>query len=224
MQKITKYKKNITSLVVLTLALMVLGASCKKKQETGTLYGIITDKVSGEPVKGVNVELLSTDYKAQTGTDGWYKFTEVEMGEYELQVSKQSYSFVKKQVTVQNNSVRGDAQIEQVPTFQYNGHTYMVAPDAEEIMLLTYAHFSYCPNLTVYGYSDWRLPTIEELKQMYVDRDEIGGFYDKVYWSSSWSSNQNSVDKYYALFFANGNVLEAIPGSKLRVRPIRVEK
>ncbi|MBO4739563.1 MAG: carboxypeptidase regulatory-like domain-containing protein [Bacteroidales bacterium] len=223
MQKKTKRKKNIITLVVLTLTLMTLGASCQKKQETGTLYGIITDKVTGEPVKGVNVELLSTDHKTQTGADGWYKFTEVNIGEYELQVTKQGYSFVKSQVSVQNNSVRSDAQIEFVPTFQYNGHTYMVAPDAGGAMILTYAHYSYCQELTVYGYSDWRLPTKDELQQMYIDKDKIGGFLDKVYWSSTYSRRASSGDLYYCILFSTGDVLEGLPSSFLHVRPIRIE-
>lgn len=58
---------------------------------------------------------------------------------------------------------------------------------------------------------------------MYINKDQIGDFLNKVYWSSSYSSTQNAVDLYYVIHFLNGNVMEANPGSKLRVRPIRLE-
>ncbi|MBA7571489.1 hypothetical protein ES708_13252 [subsurface metagenome] len=35
------------------------------------------------------------------------------------------------------------------------------------------------------GYDDWFLPSIDELGQLYINRDVIGGFADPVYWSSS---------------------------------------
>jgi len=36
------------------------------------------------------------------------------------------------------------------------------------------------------GYSDWFLPSIDELYQLYLNRDVIGGFADHTwYWSSS---------------------------------------
>ena len=35
------------------------------------------------------------------------------------------------------------------------------------------------------GFSDWRLPTKEELNEIYLSRDTIGGFSTHLYWSSS---------------------------------------
>ena len=56
---------------------------------------------------------------------------------------------------------------------------------------------------------DWRLPTKEELNEMYKKRDVVGGFANNYYWSSTeyangiaWGQdfddgNQYNLDKYY---------------------------
>lgn len=66
-----------------------------------------------------------------------------------------------------------------LPSFSFNGHTYKVAPDPHtdysEYISWEQA-YSYCQNLTTHGYSDWRMPTIEELEYMYQNREQIGGF------------------------------------------------
>jgi hypothetical protein len=42
-----------------------------------------------------------------------------------------------------------------------------------------------CSNLVEGGYSDWFLPSIDELSVMYAQREIIGGFSNVRYWSSS---------------------------------------
>jgi hypothetical protein len=42
-----------------------------------------------------------------------------------------------------------------------------------------------CNDLVLNGYSDWFLPSIDELSQMYLQKDAIGGFTANYYWSSS---------------------------------------
>lgn len=68
-----------------------------------------------------------------------------------------------------------------LPTFTYNGHTYRVAPDPHTSWteyISWQAANSYCDNMTAYGHSDWRMPTVEELEMMWANRISIGGFYD----------------------------------------------
>ena len=57
-----------------------------------------------------------------------------------------------------------------------------------------------CEDLVLDGCSDWRLPTQEELNQLYLNKDKIGGFASSYYWSST-ESNDNGVWKQY---FYNG--------------------
>jgi hypothetical protein len=44
-----------------------------------------------------------------------------------------------------------------------------------------------CSNLELNGYSDWYLPSKEELNKLYLNRVKIGSFTDAFYWSSSES-------------------------------------
>ncbi|HUR30326.1 MAG TPA: DUF1566 domain-containing protein, partial [Saprospiraceae bacterium] len=74
-----------------------------------------------------------------------------------------------------------------------------------------------CGNLTLGGYSDWYLPSKNELNRLYVNRVAIGGFADNFYWSSSEISIGNALYQN----FANGeqpNISKSVP---LWVRPVR---
>ena len=58
-----------------------------------------------------------------------------------------------------------------------------------------------CDDLVLNGYSDWFLPSKDELNQMYIQKTVIGGFANEYYWSSSeynavYAWNQRFSDGY----------------------------
>ena len=116
---------------------------------------------------------------------------------------------------------------DELPAFQFNGNNYRVAPEANNKLSWNDAD-SYCNNLTFLGYSDWRLPTQEELLQMYNDRYDIGGFYLGYYSSYShdyaeyWSSTGGN-GSHYTIWFYSGSVYSDFDYNNYRVRPIRQE-
>ena len=76
---------------------------------------------------------------------------------------------------------------------------------------------SMCANSSDAGVDDWRLPTKSELLQLYVLKDEIGGFDSNkytYYWSSTWgygSEYGSSYDGYVKVNFYDGE-----PGTTFR--------
>ena len=46
-----------------------------------------------------------------------------------------------------------------------------------------------CGDLVLGGYSDWYLPSLDELNQLYINRVAIGGFANYYYWSSTEYDN-----------------------------------
>ena len=57
-----------------------------------------------------------------------------------------------------------------------------------------------CNDLTEGGYTDWFLPSKDELDKLYINRAAIGGFADYPYWSSS---ENDAYDAWYQ-HFSNG--------------------
>ncbi|MCS4435232.1 DUF1566 domain-containing protein [Aquiflexum gelatinilyticum] len=69
------------------------------------------------------------------------------------------------------------------------------------------------------GFSDWFLPSLEELKQLYVNRKAIGGFGDSDYWSSSTYGAKKETAWY--VNFSNGEESVEFRNERKRVRAIR---
>ena len=73
-----------------------------------------------------------------------------------------------------------------------------------------------CANLTLNGYSDWFLPSYEELYEMYLNKAAIGGFATNYYWSSS----EFSTNFAWALNIS-GHFEYGTKGNSMGVRAIR---
>jgi hypothetical protein len=86
--------------------------------------------------------------------------------------------------------------------FEENGHG-LVAAITDIGLGGWYSAKTSCDELIFNGYSDWHLPSKEELNLVYVNlkRIEVGGFEDRYYWSSSESSANDA----WTIHFGNGS-------------------
>jgi len=109
-----------------------------------------------------------------------------------------------------------------LPTFTYGGQVYRVAPAAANTYTRAEA-IDYCDNLTLYGYTDWQLPSFDELKIMWQNRNSIGGFG-----TGDWLSITQCYSNrgYYIRFRNNNDSYNGTAGCDnllFKVRPVRVE-
>lgn len=74
---------------------------CGMRGITGILEGKVVDKATKEPIAGVNVFLVGTQYGATTGPDGAYRVSNVRGGEYDVRFSIIGYkTLVMKDVII----------------------------------------------------------------------------------------------------------------------------
>ncbi len=81
----------------------------------------------------------------------------------------------------------------------------------------TYAA-SICRSLTLTGYSDWYLPSEDELNTLYLNQTAIGGFASAYYWSSTQDSLSRSINQNFASGYMTG--FQAAP-KKYLTYPVR---
>ena len=79
---------------------------------------------------------------------------------------------------------------------------------------------AYANDYTSGGYSDWFLPSKDELTQMYVNRVAIGGFTTSTYWGSS-EAEYDGNDRSLALGFNGGSNAIGFKWAVGYVRPVR---
>jgi hypothetical protein len=83
---------------------------------------------------------------------------------------------------------------------------------------------SVCSDLVLNGYSDWFLPSSEELQLMYnrLKIQGLGGFSSNWYWSSSQFGSGNAWSVYFGSGDVNFNgVLDYYKDYSFRVRAVR---
>jgi len=80
-----------------------------------------------------------------------------------------------------------------------------------------------CGDLVQGGYSDWYLPSRDELDQLYTNRVAIGGFVVATYYDYYWSSTQETNNPDFALVrrFLDGNATIGQKDGTFHVRAVR---
>ncbi len=83
----------------------------------GSIYGVVADKATGEPIKSAGVELSPGGLKTITGSEGQFEFTELDPGKYTLLITKTGYlDGVSSTIEVKpGQQAKGDVQMEQIP-------------------------------------------------------------------------------------------------------------
>ena len=83
------------------LAVLLMTACEEELPETmGGIYGIVSNVETGEPVRGASVILSPGNQTTVTGYDGHFEFSNLEAGQYKLQVSASGYNTNSRQITV----------------------------------------------------------------------------------------------------------------------------
>ncbi|MCR5646452.1 MAG: carboxypeptidase-like regulatory domain-containing protein [Bacteroidales bacterium] len=84
------------------------------KARQGSIYGTVTDYVTGDPVANANVRLNPRGETALTGYDGTFQFYDLANGNYYLSISKNGYADLDDDYIIRiesGNSVRRDVQL-----------------------------------------------------------------------------------------------------------------
>jgi len=89
-------------IAILLSCVFLLGmfGSCTKDEISlySTLYGVITDHETGEPIANASVVLSPGGKTKITGTDGCYEFLDLDAAQYTITVQKTGYQTNRKTV------------------------------------------------------------------------------------------------------------------------------
>lgn len=77
-----------------------------------------------------------------------------------------------------------------------------------------------CAKLSIGGYTDWRLPTREEIAVLYANRLIVGNFESEYYWSGTPGYIGDTTNAFFQSF-KYGDRLTARKSKQMRVRPVR---
>lgn len=115
-------KKSIIKLSALLLvcyAILGCGKEDNPTSKLGSIYGTVTDFVTGDPVSNANVRLNPIGETTLTGSDGLFQFADVPDGNYSLSLSKNGYVDLDDDYVIEmknGKSVRRDVQLS--PAFE----------------------------------------------------------------------------------------------------------
>ena len=84
----------------LPVVLLATLCACKPEQEYGTIYGVVSDLETAEPLPNAAVVLSPGGTSQMTGNDGCFEFTDLEIRQYTITVQKDGYSTNRKTVNV----------------------------------------------------------------------------------------------------------------------------
>jgi hypothetical protein len=158
-----------------------IGFDTEAKDLQKVLYPFSGKKNYDDPLGSITINFLTTGQKAATFYwDDKRTLTQIE----------QMTGYTVKPIGVYSQFKHGGFVV-----YEKDGHGLVAAiTDLEEKMDWSTAKRA-CGELIINGYSDWHLPSKEELNALIVNLKQIGvgGFEYAAYWSSTESSSGESV-------------------------------
>ena len=110
-------KKLLYLFIGILLVCSIYQACTPDVEVPGSIYGVVADKATGEPIKSAGVELSPGGLKTITGSEGQFQFDNLAQGSYTLLITKTGYSdYASSTITVQpGQTTKVDVQIEKLP-------------------------------------------------------------------------------------------------------------
>lgn len=220
--------------------LMFSIASCdgvdddKNDYGIGSIYGLVVDGETGEPVRTAAVMLYSKgeqiregkyDYKLLTSSvtydDGHFEFDEVPANDYKITITSNKYLNAEYKLVV-NNGLQTKVDIALLDAIANDEWI-----EVEDIAIMTSDTGEEMTNenatvivegLTAGGTKGWRLPTRAELTMMYKYRASLN-IEDGIYWSCDKPSPSSVLN--YSMDMASGYISDGYRDMTARVRAVR---
>ena len=127
---------------------------------------------------------------------------------FELQVSGRD---------LKNIAWRKDKDILVGSNHPVNGDENTIIIDSIQGLGDLYASIS-CSNFYLADSTEiWYLPSLEELKWMYINKELLGGFKEGTYWTST----ENDLSKATGISFIDGSVVSDLKSKRNYIRPVR---
>lgn len=107
-------KKLLTYSMILLTQFLILRCTNESEIsiEKGGINGIITNKLTGEPISGANLTLSPSGLSKISGSDGRYEFQDIETQQYSVQASATGYTTNFRLITVSiNQSAKCDIHL-----------------------------------------------------------------------------------------------------------------
>ena len=193
---------------------------------SAVLHGKVT--FAGSPSYTERGFVYSSKYSTPTIDDNKVVVNGVGLGEFEARVSnfsRESSTYVRAYVTNSKGTFYGNT----IEIFSLDFIVIQELGIAVQRKDIGYGDWSsmnsLCKNSTVGGFTDWRLPTIDELAALYNLKDKIGGFTCVNNSSSNlhnyyWSSN-DTYWGYSLIRFSDGYKDYAGSSYKANARAVR---
>lgn len=100
--------------VLFLFSIIFIGCDNEEEPElAGGITGIVTDRMSGEPISGANLTLSPSGLSKTSGSDGRYEFQNLEPQQYDVQAQMPGYKYnVKNTTVIAGQTAKCDIQIE----------------------------------------------------------------------------------------------------------------
>ena len=81
---------------------VVLWQGCEEKVVLGSIYGVVTDRSTGEPIRNAEITLSPSNKTTIVGNSGTFEFVNLEPGQYSVAIEADGYQYNNKMVVVQS--------------------------------------------------------------------------------------------------------------------------